>query len=77
MVAYVPEINETDTKKIVLALQQLAAGRSNADAELGDNRCDDKDRDLRAGLGADPDPDDGECRNRVRGGLLVHLVGWR
>lgn len=29
MVAYVPEINEKDTKKIVLSLQQLAAGRSN------------------------------------------------
>ena len=29
MVAYVPEINEQDTKKIVLAIQQLAAGRSN------------------------------------------------
>lgn len=30
MTAYVPGINETDLKKIVLALQQLAAGRSNA-----------------------------------------------
>lgn len=29
MVAYVPEINEQDLKKIVLAVQQLAAGRSN------------------------------------------------
>jgi hypothetical protein len=28
--AFVPEINETDTKKIVLSLQQLAAGRSNS-----------------------------------------------
>jgi len=30
MTAYVPEINEPDLKKIVLSLQQLAAGRSNA-----------------------------------------------
>lgn len=30
MTAYVPGINETDLKKIVLSLQQLAAGRSNA-----------------------------------------------
>jgi hypothetical protein len=30
MTAYVPGIIETDLKKIVLALQQLAAGRSNA-----------------------------------------------
>jgi hypothetical protein len=30
MTAYVPGITETDLKKIVLALQQLAAGRSNA-----------------------------------------------
>jgi hypothetical protein len=30
MTAYVPGITETDMKKIVLALQQLAAGRSNA-----------------------------------------------
>lgn len=30
MTAYVPEINETDMKKIVLSLQQLSAGRSNA-----------------------------------------------
>ncbi len=30
MTAYVPELNETDLKKIVLAVQQLAAGRSNA-----------------------------------------------
>ena len=30
MTAYVPGISETDPKKIVLALQQLAAGRSNA-----------------------------------------------
>jgi len=30
MTAYVPEINERDLKKIVLAVQQLAAGRSNA-----------------------------------------------
>jgi hypothetical protein len=28
--AYVPGITETDPKKIVLSLQQLAAGRSNA-----------------------------------------------
>lgn len=30
MTAYVPGINETDLKKIILAIQQLAAGRSNA-----------------------------------------------
>lgn len=30
MVAYVPELNETDLKKVILSLQQLAAGRSNA-----------------------------------------------
>jgi hypothetical protein len=30
MTAYVPSINETDPKKIILSLQQLAAGRSNA-----------------------------------------------
>lgn len=30
MTAYVPGIAETDLKKIVLGLQQLAAGRSNA-----------------------------------------------
>ncbi|MEH2501245.1 hypothetical protein V1290_000056 [Bradyrhizobium sp. AZCC 1578] len=30
MTVYLPEINETDLKKIVLALQQLGAGRSNA-----------------------------------------------
>jgi hypothetical protein len=30
MTAYVPGITETDLKKIVLALQQLASGRSNA-----------------------------------------------
>jgi hypothetical protein len=30
MTAYVPGIAETDPKKIILALQQLAAGRSNA-----------------------------------------------
>lgn len=30
MTAFVPEINETDLKRIVLAIQQLAAGRSNA-----------------------------------------------
>ena len=30
MTAYVPGLTETDLKKIVLALQQLAAGRSNA-----------------------------------------------
>ena len=30
MTAFVPGIAETDLKKIVLALQQLAAGRSNA-----------------------------------------------
>ncbi len=30
MTAYVPGIAETDLKKIVLAIQQLAAGRSNA-----------------------------------------------
>jgi hypothetical protein len=30
MTAYVPGITETDLKKVVLAIQQLAAGRSNA-----------------------------------------------
>ncbi|HEY3792960.1 MAG TPA: hypothetical protein VGM09_14090 [Bradyrhizobium sp.] len=30
MTAYVPGITETDPKRIVLAIQQLAAGRSNA-----------------------------------------------
>jgi len=30
MTAYVPGITETDLKKIVLAIQQIAAGRSNA-----------------------------------------------
>ena len=30
MTAYVPGISETDLKKIILAIQQLAAGRSNA-----------------------------------------------
>jgi hypothetical protein len=30
MTAYVPGLAETDLKKIVLAIQQLAAGRSNA-----------------------------------------------
>ncbi len=30
MTAYVPGITETDLKKMVLAIQQLAAGRSNA-----------------------------------------------
>ena len=30
MTAYAPGITETDLKKIVLAIQQLAAGRSNA-----------------------------------------------
>ena len=30
MTAYIPGLTETDLKKIVLALQQLAAGRSNA-----------------------------------------------
>jgi hypothetical protein len=30
MTAYVPGITETDLKKIILAVQQLAAGRSNA-----------------------------------------------
>lgn len=30
MVAYVPDINETDPKKVILSIQQLAAGRSNA-----------------------------------------------
>lgn len=30
MTAYVPGITETDLKKIVLAIQSLAAGRSNA-----------------------------------------------
>ena len=30
MTAYVPEINEKDLKKVILSLQQVAAGRSNA-----------------------------------------------
>lgn len=30
MTAFVPGITETDLKKIILAIQQLAAGRSNA-----------------------------------------------
>jgi hypothetical protein len=30
MTAYVPGITETDLKKVILAIQQLAAGRSNA-----------------------------------------------
>lgn len=30
MTAYVPGITETDLKKVILAVQQLAAGRSNA-----------------------------------------------
>lgn len=30
MTAYVPGLDETDLKKIILAIQQLAAGRSNA-----------------------------------------------
>ncbi|MDE5451332.1 hypothetical protein GWE18_00380 [Bradyrhizobium sp. CSA112] len=30
MVAFVPGLTETDLKKIVLAIQQLASGRSNA-----------------------------------------------
>lgn len=30
MSAYVPELNETDLKKVILSLQQVAAGRSNA-----------------------------------------------
>ncbi len=30
MTAYVPGLSETDLKKIILAIQQLAAGRSNA-----------------------------------------------
>ena len=30
MTAYVPGVTETDLKKIILAIQQLAAGRSNA-----------------------------------------------
>lgn len=30
MTAFVPGLTETDLKKIILALQQLAAGRSNA-----------------------------------------------
>jgi hypothetical protein len=30
MTAYVPGVNETDLKKIVLSIQQLAAGRSNS-----------------------------------------------
>lgn len=30
MTCYVPGLNETDPKKVILAIQQLAAGRSNA-----------------------------------------------
>ena len=30
MTAFVPGVTETDLKKVILALQQLAAGRSNA-----------------------------------------------
>ena len=30
MTVYVPGINESDPKKVILAIQQLAAGRSNA-----------------------------------------------
>jgi len=30
MTAYVPGIDETDIKKLILSLQQIAAGRSNA-----------------------------------------------
>lgn len=30
MTAYVPSIEETDLKKVILAIQQIAAGRSNA-----------------------------------------------
>lgn len=30
MTAYVPELNEQDLKKVILSLQQIAAGRSNA-----------------------------------------------
>lgn len=30
MTAFVPGLSETDLKKVILALQQLAAGRSNA-----------------------------------------------
>jgi hypothetical protein len=30
MTAYVPGVEETDLKKLILSLQQLAAGRSNA-----------------------------------------------
>lgn len=30
MTAFVPEMNETDLKRIILSLQQLAAGRSNS-----------------------------------------------
>lgn len=30
MSAYVPDVNEQDLKKVILALQQIAAGRSNA-----------------------------------------------
>lgn len=30
MTAYVPDINETDLKKLILSLGQLASGRSNA-----------------------------------------------
>jgi hypothetical protein len=34
MTVYVPGITETDLKKIVLAIQQLAAGRSNATGSI-------------------------------------------
>lgn len=30
MTCYVPGVDETDTKKLILAIQQLSAGRSNA-----------------------------------------------
>lgn len=30
MTAYVPDLNETDTKKLVRSLRELASGRSNA-----------------------------------------------
>jgi hypothetical protein len=30
MTVYVPSLNETDLKKIILAIQQLSSGRSNA-----------------------------------------------
>lgn len=34
MTVYLPEINETDLKKIVLAVQQLGSGRSNSVGEV-------------------------------------------